>query len=40
LPETESAASQVLSLPVYPSLTHVELETIVDAVNAVAKAGS
>jgi dTDP-4-amino-4,6-dideoxygalactose transaminase len=40
LPETESAASQVLSLPVYPSLTQAELETIVDAVNAVAKAGS
>ena len=40
LPQTELAASQVLSLPVYPSLTQQELETIVEAVNAVAKAGS
>jgi len=40
LPSTELAASQVLSLPVYPSLTQGELETIVEAVNAVAKAGS
>ncbi len=31
---------QVLSLPVYPALTDGELETIVEAVNAVAKAGS
>jgi perosamine synthetase len=40
LPVTEVAASQVLSLPVFPSLTKGELETIVEAVNAVAKAGS
>jgi perosamine synthetase len=40
LPQTELAAQQVLSLPVYPSLTEYELETIVEAVNAVAKAGS
>jgi dTDP-4-amino-4,6-dideoxygalactose transaminase len=40
LPQTELAASQVLSLPVYPGLTEGELETIVEAVNAVAKAGS
>ncbi|MBX3193985.1 MAG: DegT/DnrJ/EryC1/StrS family aminotransferase [Microbacteriaceae bacterium] len=40
LPVTEQAAAQVLSLPVYPALTEGELETIVDAVNAVAKAGS
>jgi perosamine synthetase len=40
LPQTEIAAQQVLSLPVYPSLTDAELETIVEAVNAVAKAGS
>jgi dTDP-4-amino-4,6-dideoxygalactose transaminase len=39
LPQTELAAAQVLSLPVYPSLTQGELETIVEAVNAVAKAG-
>jgi dTDP-4-amino-4,6-dideoxygalactose transaminase len=40
LPGTELAARQVLSLPVYPSLTEAELETIVTAVNEVAKAGS
>lgn len=40
LPNTETAAAQALSLPVYPALTQGELETIVEAVNAVAKAGS
>lgn len=40
LPVTTEVASQVLSLPVYPGLTEGELETIVHAVNAVAKAGS
>jgi perosamine synthetase len=40
LPQTEFAARQVLSLPVYPALTEGELVTIVEAVNAVAKAGS
>jgi dTDP-4-amino-4,6-dideoxygalactose transaminase len=40
LPGTELSASQVLSLPVYPSLSDAELETIVSAVNEVAKAGS
>lgn len=40
LPVTELAASQVLSLPVYPSLTKRQLESIVSAVNTVAKAGS
>ena len=40
LPVTELATTQVLSLPVYPALTDGELETIVEAVNAVAKAGS
>jgi len=40
LPETERAAAEVLSLPVYPSLTDDELGTIVEAVNAVAKAGA
>jgi perosamine synthetase len=40
LPATEAAAAQALSLPVYPALTEDELETIVEAVNAVAKAGS
>ena len=40
LPGTELAASEVLSIPVYPTLTQGELETIVDAVNDIAKAGS
>jgi perosamine synthetase len=40
LPTTRSVASQVLSLPVYPTLTQDELEHIVEAVNAVATAGS
>jgi perosamine synthetase len=40
LPGTELAASQVLSLPVYPSLTQSELETIAQTVSDVAKAGS
>ena len=40
LPETELAAQQVLSLPVYPSLTDAELEQVVDAVNTVATAGA
>lgn len=40
LPTTELATTQVLSLPVYPSLSEGELETIVDVVTSVAKAGS
>ena len=33
LPETERAAMEVLSLPVHPSLSDLEIETIVKAVN-------
>jgi perosamine synthetase len=40
LPVTEEAAASVLSLPVHPSLSQDDLERIVAAVNAVAKAGS
>lgn len=40
LPNTETAAQRVLSLPVYPSLTEEDRHRIVEAVNAVAKAGS
>ncbi len=40
LPVTELATQQVLSLPVHPSLTQTELETIVTAVNTVARAGA
>ncbi len=34
LPETERAAAEVISLPIYPSLTAEELERISDAANA------
>jgi dTDP-4-amino-4,6-dideoxygalactose transaminase len=40
LPETTVAAAEVISLPVHPSLSQDDLETIVEAVNTVAKAGS
>ncbi|MGR4009506.1 DegT/DnrJ/EryC1/StrS family aminotransferase [Leucobacter sp. 1207-22] len=40
LPETERAASEVLSLPVHPSLTEEELDRIVTAVRKVARAGA
>jgi len=40
LPATELAARQVLSLPIYPSLSQDELGQIVTAVNELAKAGS
>jgi dTDP-4-amino-4,6-dideoxygalactose transaminase len=36
LPETDRAAGEVLSLPVFPSLTAAELDQIVEAVNTVA----
>lgn len=37
LPRTEAAAGQVISLPVHPSLTAADLQTVADAVNAVAQ---
>lgn len=40
LPKTEEAAQQVISLPVHPSLSQGDLDRIVEAVNAVAKAGA
>ena len=40
LPATREAADQVLSLPIYPSLTPAELERIAGAVNALAEAGA
>lgn len=40
MPVTEAVAKQCLSLPVHPSLTQEQLETIVSAVNATAAAGS
>jgi dTDP-4-amino-4,6-dideoxygalactose transaminase len=36
LPETDRAALEVLSLPVFPSLTGGELDRIVEAVNTAA----
>ena len=40
LPNTEQAALECLSLPVHPSLSQGDLERIVSAVNALAKAGA
>ncbi|MCI6575050.1 MAG: DegT/DnrJ/EryC1/StrS family aminotransferase [Arcanobacterium sp.] len=40
LPTTEMVAQQCLSLPVHPSLSQGDLERIVNAVNALAKAGA
>jgi dTDP-4-amino-4,6-dideoxygalactose transaminase len=40
LPVTRVAAAEVLSLPIYPSLTESDLTRIVEGVNAVAKAGA
>ena len=40
LPETAKAAKEVISLPVHPSLSQSDLDTIVEAVNGVAKAGA
>ena len=40
LPETAKAAREVVSLPVHPALSQADLETVVEAVNAVAKAGA
>ena len=39
LPQTELAAQEVLSLPVHPSLSSVDLEKIVTAINSLTKAG-
>jgi perosamine synthetase len=36
LPETDKAADEVLSLPIYPSLTQAQLDRVVEAVNTVA----
>lgn len=40
LPQTERAAREVVSLPVHPSLSQDDLERVVAAVAAVAKAGA
>ena len=38
LPVTAAAAGEVLSLPVYPTLTDDEVARVIDSVNAVAVA--
>lgn len=40
LPETERAAKEVLSIPVHPALTQQELETVVEKINKLARAGA
>lgn len=40
LPETTLATKEVLSIPVHPSLSTGDLETIVSAVNSIAAAGA
>ena len=40
LPQTSRAAQEALSLPVHPALKKRDLVTIVETVNAIAKAGS
>jgi dTDP-4-amino-4,6-dideoxygalactose transaminase len=40
LPETAAAAAEVISLPVHPSLSQADLDRIVGAVNAIARAGA
>jgi dTDP-4-amino-4,6-dideoxygalactose transaminase len=40
LPESERAAAEVLSLPVHPSLSPADLESIVSAVNEFMAPGS
>jgi len=40
LPQTERAAAEVVSLPVHPSLSQADLDRIITAVNALAKAGA
>ncbi|MGV1034567.1 MAG: DegT/DnrJ/EryC1/StrS family aminotransferase [Microbacteriaceae bacterium] len=40
LPETEKAASEVLSLPVHPSLSDGDLDRIINGVDAVLRSGS
>jgi perosamine synthetase len=40
LPETTRACKEVLSIPVHPSLSQGELETIVSVINSIAGAGA
>lgn len=40
LPNTTSAANEVLSIPVHPALSQSDLETIVSVINSIASAGA
>jgi dTDP-4-amino-4,6-dideoxygalactose transaminase len=40
LPETTRASKEVLSIPVHPSLSQGDLETIVNVINSIATAGA
>ena len=40
LPNTTAACNEVISIPVHPSLTQHELETVVEVINSIAKAGA
>lgn len=40
LPNTTSACKEVISIPVHPSLTQNELETVVEVINSIANAGA
>lgn len=40
LPNTTSAANEVLSIPVHPALSQADLETIVTVINSIASAGA
>ena len=40
LPNTTAACKEVLSIPVQPSLSQEEVETVVSIINAIAAAGA
>lgn len=40
LPETDRAAAEVLSLPVHPALSQRDLDSVITAVNTLARAGA
>ena len=40
LPNTTSAANEVLSIPVHPALSQSDLETVVSVINSIAAAGA
>lgn len=40
LPNTTSAANEVLSIPVHPALSQSDLETVVSVINSIASAGA